>query len=226
MRENWRSLLFVPAHDHERLEAAYCSAADGVVADLEDGVPAELKAQARDVLADLIHSGPPGKRLVRVNQIDSDHIADDLALLAQLPVDVLVVPKATAAAIGDLGSPGPTIMAMVESAAGVREAYEIACCPGVSCLVLGAMDLSRDLDLQTRADSLEILYARSKIVVDSRAAGVGSPIDRVFPAVSDLENLRTDALLARAMGFAGKACTDPKHLAVLNDVFRVGLQRG
>jgi citrate lyase beta subunit len=214
-----RSLLFVPAHEGELLEDAYRTTADGVVADLEEGVPAARKAEGRRVLEELIGAAPPGKRLVRVNEVDSEYLADDLAAASQLSIDGLVVPKANARAIAEIGFVGVPIIAVIETAIGVREAFEVASSTGVSRLVLGGFDLTADMNLRSRPDALELLYARSKLVVDSRAAGIEPPIDRVFPRSTDLSGLTADALFARSLGFGGKACKDRMHLDVVNRVF-------
>jgi citrate lyase subunit beta/citryl-CoA lyase len=211
--------LFVPAHESERVAAGLTSGADAVVADLEDAVPEERKREARQALAGGFSALTGARLVVRINAVDSEHLDSDLELVASLSVDAIVVPKATSSAISVLGPEGPPILAMVESAAGVRESFEIACCGRVRALVLGAMDLSRELGLEPRADSLELLYARSKIVTDSVAAGIARPFDRVYPRLDDVNGLETDARLARSLGFAGKACTDVRQPIVVNRVF-------
>jgi citrate lyase subunit beta/citryl-CoA lyase len=214
----FRSLLFVPAHEARRLEAAFASGADAVVADLEDAVPDGRKQDARDVVAQLLPGLDGAARLVRVNAADSEELAADLALAATLPLDALVVPKADAAAVAALRVRVP-VLATIETAAGLREAYEVARIPGVAALVLGANDLAADLRLEQRADAVELLYARSKLVVDSAAAGIRAPFDRAFPRVDDPEGLEADAVFARSLGFGGKACTGERQPVVVNAVF-------
>lgn len=166
-------------------------------------------------------SQPEGTALrsVRVNGADTEHFADDLSMLLGLELDAIVLPKATPEAVEALGTAGPPVIAIVESAIGLRLAYETACSPRVAVLMLGAADLSAELALEPRPDGLELLYARSKLVADSAAAGIGRPLDQVWLRVNDPEGLEADALLARSLGLGGKACIHPAQLEVVNRVF-------
>lgn len=212
----YRSLLFVRADDAAALAAALVSEADAVVADLESAVPVERKAAARDVVADVFAAANGGPaRLVRVNEVDSPHHADDVALVASLTLAAVVVPHATPSAVGAVGGVLPVI-AVVESAAGLRAAYDIASLSRVVGVALGAEDLARDLGLEPGADGRELLYARSKLVVEAVAAGVPMLFDRVY---RDGDGLRADALAGRALGYRGKSTIAPAHAAVINDVF-------
>ena len=216
MRERYRSLLFARADDAEALAAALASDADAVVADLESAVPAERKRAARDVVADVFGSADRGPaRLVRVNEVGSAHYAADAALVASLNLAAVVVPHATPGAVGAVGN-GLPVIAVVESAAGLRAAYETASLPAVVGVALGAEDLARDLGLESCADGRELLYARSKLVVDAVAAGVPMLFDRVHRGE---EGLRAVALAGRALGYRGKSTVAPDHAAVINAVF-------
>ena len=111
--------------------------------------------RAREVVARLT---PP---VVRVNGADTEWFEDDLALVAELELDALVLPKATPDAVAALGQEGPPVIAIVETAQGLRLAYETAVSPRVAALIIGAVDLGAELGLEPRADGLEILHARS-----------------------------------------------------------------
>lgn len=219
MPAGWRSLLFVPGDDPERLCAAFGSGADAVVADLEDLVAPDRKEAARATAAELLPRLDGAARTVRVNAPETGLSELDLAVVGGLPLDAIVLPKATTAGVDALGPAGPPLIAVIETAAGLREAHEVASRPRVAALGLGAADLTLDLRLEPRPDALELLYARSKLVVDSVAAGLRGPFDRVYPAVTGEEGLRADARLARSLGFAGKSCTHPSQPAVVNEVF-------
>jgi citrate lyase beta subunit len=215
----FRSLLFVPAHDPARVAGASSSGADAVVADLETAVPADRKAEARKFLTEVLPVQSPVARLVRVNIADSPEFPADLETVAGLALDALVLPKATADAVTMLGPSGPPLVAVVETARGLNEAALIASFPRVEALLLGAFDLSAELGLEPRPDALELLYARSKLVVDSAAAGIRRPFDRVYPVIDDPEGLQEDARFARSLGFGGKACTDTRQPTIINRVF-------
>jgi len=215
----FRSLLFVRADDAAALERALGSGADAVVADLEDSTPAAAKARARDLLANTWHGSPTGPaRLVRVNDLEGPLAADDLALVADLALDGLVVPQASIQTIDGAAATGLPVVAVVESARGLRDAYELALRPHVDGLALGAKDLSHDLGLQPREDAHELLYARGKIVADGVAAGVSGLFDRVF-AGDDETRAAADAAFGRSLGFRGKSTLRPEHVAAINAAF-------
>jgi citrate lyase subunit beta/citryl-CoA lyase len=111
------------------------------------------------------------------------------------------------------------VVAIVETADGLREAYEVASQPRVQALIVGTIDLGVELRLEQRADGLEILFARSKTVLDSAAARVRAPIDRVWTDVRDGDGLEADARFARSLGFRGKACVHPDQIEIVNGVF-------
>ena len=215
-----RSLLFVAAHDRGALDAALASGAHGVVADLEDSVAAADKQRARDVIAEsFAGTRDRAARLVRVNELDGPFAADDLALVATLAVDALVVPRATPAALAHLPADGPPVVAVVETAAGLLRANELAAHARVVGLALGAKDLTLDLGIEQTAGAQELLYARSKLVVDAAAAGLPLLFDRVYPYRDDEQGLAADARLARLLGFRGKSTLALEHVETINRVF-------
>ncbi len=215
-----RSLLFAPGNDERKLEKALAAGADAVVADLEDAVPAAEKEAARTVARRVLGgAATPSLVAVRVNAADTEQWGADLQAVADLELDALVLPKATPDAVGALGPDGPPVIAIVETALGVRHAYETARMPRVAALVLGAVDLGLELSLEPRADGKEVLYARSRLVVDSAAAGLRSPFDVVHVDTRDDDGLEAEARLARSLGFRGKACIHPAQVAIVNRVF-------
>jgi citrate lyase beta subunit len=215
-----RSLLFAPGNDEHKLERALEARADAVVADLEDAVPAGEKDRAREVTSGVLAGRRAGPLVtVRVNAAGSLYWEDDLRAVAALEVDALVLPKATPAAVAALGPDGPPVIAIVETAGGLRAAYETASAPRVVGLLLGAVDLGLELGLEPRPDGQEVLYARSKLVVDSAAAGIRSPFDLVHTDTRDDKGLEQECLLARSLGFRGKACIHPEQVDIVNRLF-------
>jgi len=154
-----------------------------------------------------------------VNGADTRWFADDLALLRELDLDAVVLPKATPDAVAALGPDSPPVIAIVETAQGLRQAYETASAPRVRALVLGAVDLGAELGLEPRPDGLEILHARSRVVVDSAAAGIRPPFDVVHLDVRDNAGLETACAFARSLGFRGKACIHPQQVPIVNHAF-------
>ena len=215
-----RSFLFVPGNDERKLRKALSSGADAVIADLEDAVTPPEKAAARSLTVHVLAEAEGETlRLVRVNAAGSEWIATDLEALRPLGLDGVVLPKATPEAVSEVQGLGLPVVAIVETAAGVRGAFELATSQDVAALVLGAVDLGLALGLEPREDCQELLFARSSLVVDSAAAGLRGPIDRVWTALRDDAGLRRDCAFARSLGFRGKACIHPDQVAVVNDTF-------
>jgi citrate lyase beta subunit len=215
-----RSLLFVPASDEHKSRRALGTAADVVVVDLEDAVAFEQKGAARDVVRRVLGDEPATALVaIRVNGADTPFFAADIELVEELRPDVLVLPKATPEAVGMLAGDGPAVVAIVETADGLRRAYDVASLPRVQALIVGTIDLGVDLRLEQRPDGLEILFARSKVVLESAAARIRAPVDRVWTDVRDLAGLEVDARFARSLGFRAKACIHPDQVGVVNRVF-------
>jgi citrate lyase beta subunit len=190
------------------------------VCDLEDAVAPAEKHEARALSVRVLgETATHCARLVRVNGADTALFADDVAALEGLELDAIVLPKATPEAVAALGPDGPPVLAICETATGVRLAYEIARVPRVFALALGAADLGAEIGLEPRLDGLEILYARSKLVLDSAAAGVRPPFDVVHLDVRDAEGLEAESRLARSLGLRGKLCIHPAQVDVVNRVF-------
>lgn len=215
-----RSWLFVPATRPERFAKAAASGADRVIVDLEDAVAAEAKVEAR---ARLAAASLPAELpvYVRVNGPATEWFAEDVALAAALPVAGVMLPKAERAAqVSQVAAslpPGRPIVAILETAAGLWNALEVARAPGVERLAFGAVDLQ--LDLGARGSDLELAYARSRMVLASRVAGIAAPLDSVSLAIEDEDEAEREAAQARRFGFAGKLCVHPRQIAATHRAF-------
>ncbi len=223
--ERLRSLLFVPADNPDRAARAFGRGADAVIVDLEDGVAPEVKPRARAVAVELLRGEPgPSVRLLRVNPLDTEWGPDDLEAARGLPIDGLVLPKTTPETIEPWAMLGVPLIVLVETAAGLRASYEIASHPAVAALILGGADLSVELRLQPRRDGLELLHARSRLVLDSAAAGIRPPFDIVHLDIHDADELERECELGKSLGMGGKMCIHPAQLEIVNRVFSPSAQ--
>jgi citrate lyase beta subunit len=216
------SVLFAPGDDPRKLVKAIDAGATLAIADLEDAVAEAAKAAARDMVAAELAARAPaaGRCAVRINALDTPFARDDLAMAWSAGADAIVVPKARASSLRELDAAAlPPIIAIVETAAGLQESADIATAPGVWALLLGAVDLGVELRLTPRADGLELLFARSKLVVDSAAAQIAPPIDVVHVDIADDDALAAESELARSLGFGGKACIHPRQVPIVERTF-------
>jgi citrate lyase beta subunit len=215
-----RSLLFAPGSDERKLRRALESDADAVIADLEDAVAPGEKDAARALVGRVLaETSSRAVVTVRVNGVGTPQFDLDRELVRSLPLGGVVLPKATPEAVAALGPDAPPVLALVETATGLRAAFELASHPRVEALVLGGADLGAELGLEPRPDGLELLHARSTLVIDSAAARIRAPIDVVHLDTRDDDGLAREARLARSLGFGGKACIHPAQIAVVNEVF-------
>jgi citrate lyase beta subunit len=156
--------------------------------------------------------------MVRVNASGRE-LALDLDAIVGLDLAAVVLPKATPASVAALGSDGPPVIAIVETAIGLARAQEIAAAERVVALVLGSADLSAELGLEPLDGGAELLFARSKLVVDSACANIRSPFDGAYLRLDDQAGLAREATAARALGMRGKICIHPAQVATVNEVF-------
>jgi citrate lyase beta subunit len=218
-----RSFLFCPGNEEGKLRKALAAGADAAIADLEDGVAPERRDEARAVVERVfMEAETASARLVRLNEPGSQWFAADVALSTRLSLDGVVLPKATPESVEALGPGGPPVLAIVESAAGLRDCAGIAAAPRVLALALGSHDLGAELRLTPRPDQLELLVPRSQLVVASAAAGLRGPLDTVFLDVRDAAGLEAECRLARTLGLRGKLCIHPAQIETVHRVFAPG----
>ena len=216
-----RSYLFVPATDARRVDKALASAAHAVIVDLEDAVAEDAKDEARRLVAERLREPRSGRgaQLVRINGLDTPHARADLQAIEGLALDGVVVPKAEPQPVHALPPSGPPVVALIETATGLRRAFETASRPRVTRLMLGVVDLAAQLGATPGPDGRELLHARSALVVDAVAAGLDGPIDGPCTSIGDLDPLRAEARAAKALGFTAKACIHPAQLDTVHAVF-------
>lgn len=213
-----RSYLYVPGNRPDRFDKACAAGADDVIIDLEDAVAPGEKSAARAALSGWL--APDKRVLVRVNAEATEWFADDLAACDAPGVAGIVLPKA--AQIGDAvialcHRRGIALLPLIESALGMRHAEAVAAMPTVERLMFGTIDFQFELGIDGDGD--ELLAFRSQLVLASRLAGIGSPIDGPCTSWEDAALLEADCRRARKLGFGGKLCIHPKQVAAVNAAF-------
>lgn len=225
-----RSLLFAPASRPDVLAKLPRANPDGVVLDLEDAVAPNAKADAREhsreAGAMLAREHPQLAVYVRVNAMATGWFADDVARGVPAGATGVVVPKlesaaAVRAAVDALDRAGLqelSILAGIETVAGVIEVGEILHEPRVAACYFGAEDYTADLGGVRRSDSLEVLWPRSQVAAHAARAGVLA-LDQVVTELRDEAVFRADAEMGRSLGFRGKLCIHPAQVAWANASF-------
>lgn len=231
-----RSLIFVPSNSKRFIEKAKALNADIICFDLEDSVPFNEKTTARQAIVDVLAKKAEYRSniYIRINSLESGLAFSDLKSIIQEGVDGIVVPKVndkkevnqiehlTSSLEKERGIEKDSIKLMpsIESAKGVVNAHSIAkSVERINALVFGVFDFLYDMHLDyVEDDEVGYQYARAKIPVDARAAGVAA-LDGIWQKVHDIEGLRNDASIARRLGYSGKTIIHPSHIDPVHKIF-------
>lgn len=238
-----RIALFAPGSKDRVMSKALESGADAVILDLEDSVPIAAKAEARllvaKVIADVAGRNTAGPAIfVRTNGAATGLLADDLAAVVRPGLDAVLIPKAESVAemravaadldrleaAAGMKAGSVEIILQIESALGVYHCFDlIQASPRVTATCIGS---ARDGDLQTSLgcawsiDGPELLYSKSKVLLDTRAAGA-YPLDGVFADLGDEEGLIRDSVLSSRIGYLGRTVIHPKQIAPVRQAYAV-----
>ncbi|MEE0514259.1 MAG: CoA ester lyase [Emergencia sp.] len=229
-----RSMLFFPGNSANMLLNADFLGADSMILDLEDAVAPTEKDSARILVRNAIRDlGFTHEVIVRINPIDSPYWQKDLAYIVPVKPDMImptkvsgaedvkIISAAIAAEEEKAGIEKGTVklIPLIETALGVEKAFEIASSdPRVTAIFLGAEDLTADLQCKRTKEGKEIFYARSRMVMAARAAGI-DVYDTPWTDVEDYDGLIEDAAFAKSLGFSGKSSISPRHVRFINEIF-------
>ena len=230
-----RSLLFIPGNNPGMLLNADVHGADAILLDLEDAVAPDQKDAARCLVRNAIRTlNYKGcDVIIRINPIETPYWKQDLEAVIPLAPKGILLPKSGEAqdiqtldayltqleAQYGLEEGSVEIIALIETALGVENAYAIAkSCKRIKGLFLGAEDLTADLHSIRSKEGNEIYYARTRLVAAARATGL-EVYDTPFTDVNDDEGIVVDAQLAKDLGFSGKSSIAPRHISAINKVF-------
>ena len=64
-----------------------------------------------------------------------------------------------------------------------------------------------------------MLYARSKVLLDSRAAGMHYVLDGAFSDIGNEDALRADCTLSKRLGYDGRTLVHPRQIAVARKAY-------
>ena len=230
-----RTMMFVPGNNPGMLQNAGIYGADTIIFDVEDAVSINEKEAARHLVHNAIkYIHYPCEVAVRINHITATPFGeDDLKTILPAKPDLIRLPKAESpdeikkvSAIIDAAEqengfePGSIkMMAAIESAKGLRQAYEICTAsPRMVALALGAEDFIADMRTARSKNGQELFYARSCILCAAREAGINA-IDTVFSDISDQEGFIAEIKLIKGLGFDGKSVINPRQISTVHKIY-------
>lgn len=220
-----RSYLFVPAINPRMIEKAVMSQADRIILDLEDAVADSEKEKAREEVKKAVILYREVKPIyVRINSMKSPFWKEDVLAVLESEAAGIVIPKlesdheikeVVVQTRGQLA-----IIPQIESAKGIQHAYDIAKADRtIERLAFGSLDFAWDIGCELTEGGLELLFARSQLVIASRAACIESPIDTIYPDFHDQAGLEQEAIAVKKLGFKAKLIIHPKQIEPVNKVF-------
>lgn len=226
--------MFVPGNNPGMMQDAFIYGPDSIMLDLEDSVTMAEKDTARLLVYNALKTIDYGttEMVVRVNPLSTPYGKKDIEAVVKAGVDVVRMPKTETAdevremeaeierVEKEIGCLGRTkIMAAIESALGVVNAYAIATASKrMMGIALGAEDYCVNLKTQRTPEGIELLLARQTIVVAARAAGIDA-LDTVYSNLNDMETFRKEVEQIHKMGFDGKSIINPRQIDIVNEVF-------
>ncbi len=230
-----RSLLYIPGNNPGMIQNCAIYGSDGVLLDLEDSISIYEKDAARKLVKHALKTLDFGsvEMVVRVNGPDTPFFHDDLEEIVPARPDAVRIPKINSPDDVKMADekisrleekysiePGSVrIHAMLETAGAIVMAPAIAASsPRIIGLTIGGQDLAADMGIKITPGGLELLYARSAVVLAAKAYGLLA-FDTVYTDIDNLEGLREQAELSVALGFSGKAAIHPSQIAVIHEAF-------
>lgn len=230
-----RTMMFVPGNNPAMVKDAGIYGADSIMFDLEDAVSMAEKDAARDLVYEALQTQDYGdaELVVRVNGQDTPYYANDVRAMVKAGIDVVRLPKAEdaemvkkldadiTAAEKEFGrEEGSTmLMAAIESAKGVINAYQIASASDrMMGIALSAEDYTTDMKTHRYPDGAELEFARNMVLHAARAAGVAA-FDTVFTNMNDTEGFYRETEYIHQLGFDGKSLVNPCQIPMVNKVY-------
>ncbi len=234
-KRNRRTMLYIPGNNPAMLQNGGVYGADSVLLDLEDAVALNQKDAARILVRNMIKEMNyyNCEVTVRVNHISTPFGKADLEEIVPLQPHAIRFPKTeTVEELAELiklieeiedkhnlPHDQMKIHAMIETAVGVRNVYDIAkYSKRVDAITIGGQDLTADMGIAKTKDNAGIDYARKQIVMAAKAAKIDA-IDTVFADIEDEEGLRAETEYIKKIGFSGKAVINPRQIDIVNEVF-------
>lgn len=230
-----RSALYLPASNPRAIEKVRSLPCDAVILDLEDAVAPEAKGAARDAAVAAFTQGGFGRRLkvLRVNALDTEWGAEDLAAAATLDIDAVLVPKvngpksvARCQAALSAAQPGLRLWVMIETCLAVGRLQAIADCATTTRLagfVMGTNDLALEMRARVTPDRAGLMPVLTLALAAARSRGLIA-LDGVCNDFSDLDRFGAEAEQGRALGFDGKTLIHPAQIEACNAAFSPGTE--
>ncbi len=231
-----RTMLYVPGSNPGMLADAVIYGADSIMFDLEDAISLREKDTARMLVYRALQTVDFGttELVCRINGLDTPFGEKDIEAIVAGGIHVVRLPKTeTADDIHQVEAliakaevkygreVGSTrMMAAIESALGIMNAYEIAhASDRLIGIALGAEDYVTNLKTKRSPGGIELLYARSQLLNAARSAGIAA-LDTVYSDIDNMAGFADEVELIKQLGFDGKSVINPRQIPVVHKLFK------
>ncbi|MEE2745520.1 MAG: CoA ester lyase [Pseudomonadota bacterium] len=229
--------LYTPGIKLELVTKAEKYNPDSIIIDLEDTVPPDLKTSVRRDVSELVPQldNPP---LIRVNN-DQKYLEDDLKSTITSNTLGILLPKAESlenlATVDSIMTEcerelglevnSVILILLIESALGVVRCFELSSfSPRIRSVAFGSAedgDLQGDLGCSFSIDGPELMYARSRVLLEARAAGLPYVLDGAFSGIDDSEGFKRDSILSKRLGYDGRTLVHPSQINPARETYSI-----
>ncbi len=229
-----RALLYMPGDDWKKITKALTLGVDCICKDMEDGVAASRKVEARATIARALQELDFGRseKLARINSVGSGLEREDIDAVLLYRPDGIVIPKIEAyeqiewgseiiaTAESEYGWPPGSIRMLVgvETARGILNLEEIASHPRLDAIIFGGEDFAASIGATRTREAVELLYARQAVVTACAAFGLQA-IDIVTIDFKNLDLVRAEAEFGAQLGYTGKQVIHPAQVEPVQMAF-------
>lgn len=231
-----RTMLYVPGSNPGMLSDAVIYGADSIMFDLEDAISLREKDTARMLVYRALQTVDFGttELVCRINGLDTPFGEKDIEAVVAGGIHVVRLPKTETAddihQVEALIAKAETkygreigstrMMAAIESALGIMNAYEIAhASERLIGIALGAEDYVTNLKTKRSPGGIELLYARSQLLNAARSAGIAA-LDTVYSDIDNMAGFAEEVELIKQLGFDGKSVINPRQIPVVHQLFK------
>ena len=203
-----RTMMFMNAQKPGLIKDAYIYGSDSIILDLEDAVAENQKDAARFSLYQALKNVDYGDTevIVRINGLDTPHWQEDIRAVVAGGADGIRIAKCESAA--DVKLVEEHVLA-AEKEFGVEEGRT---------LLMAALESRKSMHVQINRGGIEMLAARSQMLLAARAANVQC-FDTMYPNIDDMEGFEAEVKQNREMGFDGKSIVNPRQIAFVHETF-------
>lgn len=230
-----RTMMYVTGNNPANVMDAHLYGSDSIMFDLEDSVSIKEKDSARFLVYNALKTMDYGgvETVVRINGLDTPFGRADLEAMVRAKPDIIRLPKAEKAEdvievdniiseieknIGmEIGT--TKMMAAIESPLGVINAYDIAkASKRLVAIAIGAEDFVTNMKTTRSPEGVELLLARSQLVLAARAAGIYA-LDTVYSNIKNDEGFLDEVKLIKQLGFDGKSVIHPRQIGLTHKIY-------